>query len=1034
MKRKYIFAMPLVFVCCLLFSAKAFAASDSDIEINVTSPIDSLQTESGVVAVEHFPAEIPIRVTAKTGALTDIQLEYGGQSQAITPDYTLTIENKEACGPYTITAKTDQGAVLTITANVVFQVKAIYDTRYRTIGMNVKEIYEGETLLKSFPEPQRIDLVNANTVADHEQERIAGWIGKHDGRTYSLKGSLVVEIYSFSTGKIYGTYDTNEDFGPLTTGFGWTEKALIAFETMRNTAISYQAPVKLDIDANWCDEKKQEVYGKLSAQDKGVSELLYPYQTTAVTFSKDDIPLSRNFVYMGLEWDYTPESVQYADGESKTQTSITQKINYKIPTTDFYFKFKACDGNDLSVAIRAPATVYRGDSYSFTVVFMNSGNNPAYDVPLRGTVDDDLIKEIPAVQDFSPSDSKTYNIKRTADTKADVIHLWANIGVPEGFIDGNLSNNTATADIQVIDKPAPKPTNPPEPKDNPDTPAPPGDKPPASPKLCDLSASILAPPTVYEHESYSFTVSFTNRYDVELANAILRGTNNNAALTQIPKTCSFKPGETKSFTISGTAGNAGEIYNLWANIAVPDGFRDDNPANNTAVSKITVVKKPSGNPDNPPDNPDNPDNPPDNPDYPDNPDNPNVPSEKLCDVWANLSCPPTVYEQEEYGFTVYFANSTDKALSGVRLNASIDGRTVSTVPSTADFKAYETKAYIVKSTAGEKGTTIHLSAQVSPPADYRDTNTGNNQATAEIMVTERPYDLDVQRITPGQYKENQTVISTIKVSNKGDLDFTPGQKVSVLFEIPELSVKKRVDAVAMEQDTWNVVSVKWNTPNVQADKNITLVATINPDKVLDNETTAANNTYTQKAVIKNVTYDEPEESRTIPAPPQRSEQPRVTWWEQRYENGRFVWRQFYAELKVTAVLDYDTKAKGYLKSGYGFSISVTATVNTNYDRPELITAPQTAEVYLPQYRYETAIPLMSDSTNHFTFRENPASPFRYKKQYTPVWFPDNTDYIVQLLVTDVHTPGGTLSKWITGGELKIYVVDSMYSDDVTTGH
>jgi hypothetical protein len=153
----------------------------SDIEINVTSPIDSLQTESGVVAVEHFPAEIPIRVTAKTGTLTDIQLEYGGQSREIPPDYTLTIENKEACGPYTITAKTDQGAVLTVTANVVFQVKAIYDTRYRTIGMNVKEIYEGETLLKSFPEPQRIDLVNANTVADHEQERIAGWIGKHDG-------------------------------------------------------------------------------------------------------------------------------------------------------------------------------------------------------------------------------------------------------------------------------------------------------------------------------------------------------------------------------------------------------------------------------------------------------------------------------------------------------------------------------------------------------------------------------------------------------------------------------------------------------------------------------------------------------------------------------------------------------------------------------------------------------------------------------------------------------------------------------------
>jgi hypothetical protein len=238
----------------------------------------------------------------------------------------------------------------------------------------------------------------------------------------------------------------------------------------------------------------------------------------------------------------------------------------------------------------------------------------------------------------------------------------------------------------------------------------------------------------------------------------------------------------------------------------------------------------------------------------------------------------------------------------------------------------------------------------------------------------------------------------------------------------------------MEQDTWNVVSLHWDTPNVQADKNITLIATINPDKTLDNETTNSNNTYTQKAVIKNVTYDDPEESRTLPDPPQRSDQPKVTWWEQRYENGQFVWHEYYAELKVSATLDYDTKNKGYLKSGYGYSINVTATVNTNYDRPELITAAQTAEVYLPEYRYETAIPLMSDSTNHFTFKENPASPFRYKKQYIPVWFPDNKDYIVQLLVTDIHTPGGTLSKWLTGGDLKIHIVDSMYDDDVTTGN
>lgn len=1052
-----------MFLCFMLLSVNACAMTHSDIKITVTAPVNSLNSESGVVAVEQFPAEIAVSAMARSGTLTDIQLEYDGQTREITADYKLVIENKEACEPYTITAKTDKGAVLTITANVVFQVKATYDIRYRTTAMNIKAVYEGDRLIKSFPTPQCIRLENANTVAEYEQERIARLIGRSDGRTYTLKGRLVVEIHDFVTGKIYGTYDTDEDFDPLTTSYCWTPKSLIAFETMRNTEISYQAPVKLDIEATWCDEKKHEIYGKLSAQDKGVPEILYPYQTTAVTFSKDDISLSRNFIYMGLEWDYTPESMVYTDGESKTQTSITQQINYKIPVTDFYFKFKKQDADDLSVIINAPATVYRGDSYSFTVTFTNSGTQPAYDVLLKGKVDGELMKEITEIQDFLPNESKAYTIRRKADTSADVIHLWANIGVPEGFIDGNLSNNTATVDIRVVEKLAPTPTKTPEPKDNPepDNPVPPKDNPPVSPELCDLSASILAPPTVYEHESYSFTVSFTNQSDSALKKIGLQGTGNGAALTQIPATSDFKPLETKSFTIKGTAGSKGEVYSLWANIGAPDSFRDVNPVNNTAVSKITVVEKspgkptdphktpddpdsppdkpdnPPNKPDTPPDKPDNPpskpDNPPDKPDNPDKPTNPEVPAKMPCDVWTNLSSPPIVYEQEEYSLTVYFANSTDKELSGVRLNVSINGRTVSAVPSQADFKAFEKKSFLVKATAGEKGPNIHLSANITPPAEYMDINPGNNLVTADIMVVQRPYDLDVQRITPDQYKEHQTVITTIKVSNKGSENFTPGKQVIVLLQIPELAISERVDAVVMEQDTWNVVPVKWDTPSVQADKNITLIAIINPDRTLSNESSTENNTYTQRAVIKDVNNDVPEESRSIPVPPQRTDHPKVTWWEQRYENGQFVWRQFYAELKVTATLDYETKATGYLKSGYGFSIKVINTVNTNYDRPELITKPQTAEVYLPEYQYRTAIPLEMDGENRYTFRENPNSPYRYKKHYIPVWFPDSMDYVIQLLVTDVHTPGGTLSKWISGGDLKIRVVDSMYSDDITTG-
>jgi len=864
MKRKYILIIVFILLCGL-FPARVFALADSDLIIRAASAEDKLENSSGILAVDQFPARITVNVTVQTGSLTGVWLEHNGQSREITPDYAIVINDKESCGPYTITGRTDRGAVLTITANVVFEVKAVYDIRYRTVAMNVKEIDQNEKAIENFDEPQRIELENANTVAPSEQEKIADWIGKNDGGTYTLKGSLVVEIHSLATGKIYGIYDTDKDFEKLVRSFPWTNPTKAAFATMRKAEITYQAPVKINVDGTWCDESKQEIYGSLSAQDKGVPVLLKPCQTTDISFAKEDIPLPSEYIYTGLEWDYTPEGGGYADGQSPDQTSISQDINYQIPAAKYYFKFDKQDIHNLSVVINAPETVYRGDKYTFTVTYKNSGTQAANGVSLKGKTDGKQIEEIPASWDFQAGESKTYIIERLADTSNDVINLWANIGIPDGYNDANPADNTATAEIKVQDKPE--------------------DKPPGSTESCDLKVEIKAP--------------------------------------------------------------------------------------------------------------------------------------------------AEVYEQEEYSFTVIYTNCTDTVLTGASLEAAIDGRGVDSIPSQADFKAKESKSFQVKTKAGEKGTTIHLTAKVSPPVDCTDTNPDNNRAAADIKVGER-YDLDVQRITPAAYKENQSVISTIKVGNTGSTDFTPGEKVSVLFNIPELSLQKRVDAVVMAQDTWNVVAVKWNTPSVQADKNITLIATINPDKTLTSETTAANNTYTQKAVIKNVIYDEPEENIAVPVPPPRSDQPRVTWQEQRYENGKFVWRQFYAELKVNAYLYYDTKDKGYLKSGYGFFINVTASVNTNYDKPELITDAQTAEVYLPQYLYETAIPLLSDSKNHFTFQENPSSPFRYKKQYVPVWFPDNTEYIVQLLVTDVHTPGGTLSKWITGGDLQIFVSDSMYSDDVTT--
>ena len=80
MKRKVIIAIFLAILCCLLFSTQVFALSGSDITLKIRSPVNSLTSESGVIAVEQFPAEIAISATAKAGNLAGIQLSHNGQT------------------------------------------------------------------------------------------------------------------------------------------------------------------------------------------------------------------------------------------------------------------------------------------------------------------------------------------------------------------------------------------------------------------------------------------------------------------------------------------------------------------------------------------------------------------------------------------------------------------------------------------------------------------------------------------------------------------------------------------------------------------------------------------------------------------------------------------------------------------------------------------------------------------------------------------------------------------------------------------
>ena len=71
-----------------LLSVNVFAISNRDITINVASPINDLQNESGMVAVENFPENITIGVMAKPVKLPMFNWNIAIKAEALNQIYT----------------------------------------------------------------------------------------------------------------------------------------------------------------------------------------------------------------------------------------------------------------------------------------------------------------------------------------------------------------------------------------------------------------------------------------------------------------------------------------------------------------------------------------------------------------------------------------------------------------------------------------------------------------------------------------------------------------------------------------------------------------------------------------------------------------------------------------------------------------------------------------------------------------------------------------------------------------------------------
>lgn len=100
-----------------------------------------------------------------------------------------------------------------------------------------------------------------------------------------------------------------------------------------------------------------------------------------------------------------------------------------------------------------------------------------------------------------------------------------------------------------------------------------------------------------------------------------------------------------------------------------------------------------------------------------------------------------------------------------------------------------------------------------------------------------------------------------------------------------------------------------------------------------------------------------------------------------------------------------------MKSGYGIKESAVAGFSSN--APDSHYAPaQTAVAYFPEFGYDMYWRLLSCSGGlnaAFAFKPNEYSTYNRNVHFTPVWYPDGTNYTVYTYIIDAWTPSGMLS-------------------------
>ena len=296
-----------------------------------------------------------------------------------------------------------------------------------------------------------------------------------------------------------------------------------------------------------------------------------------------------------------------------------------------------------------------------------------------------------------------------------------------------------------------------------------------------------------------------------------------------------------------------------------------------------------------------------------------------------------------------------------------------------------------------------------------------------------------------EYRVDTDVITPVTLYAGSEIN--PDGPATVTFTIKGSTY--RMNNIVIPEGDSQLAWVKWHTPSEPQDITIT---------VRTNRGTLSQTTI--KAKVVDLSGNDPPDPKatdtagswrpsSVPSREEKSYAAWSVWWAQWHPywvwhstgdgDGYWVdegWYDFFrdnysASMTATTRIEPDEKnptASGStMKSGYGVSNTVTATVSTSAPMSHY-TYGQTAVSYFPEFNYTTYWRLLdrlsSGKTARFQFAENIYSTYKQRVHFSPVWFPDGS-YTVNTHVMDIWTPAGMLCANLTDS---VTISGSLYDD------